>query len=246
MKGEKNMLYGRHPILEALKAGEDLDKLFLQRGLKGELISEIKALAKDHEVPIQEVPIEKLNKLTKGNHQGMVAFLSLIKYYKVEDILPKVYEEGQVPLFLILDEVTDIRNLGAMARTAFCAGVQTIIIPQKGAAPINADAIKSSAGALNKIPVCRQPDLKQVIQELQLNGIQIIAMDGRGNNLSYEIDLTIPTAIVMGSEDRGVANHLIKIVDNIVKLPVIGSFDSYNVSVAAGMVLYEAMRQRLQ
>ena len=246
MKGEKNMLYGRHPILEALKAGEDLDKLFLQRGLKGELISEIKALAKDHEVPIQEVPIEKLNKLTKGNHQGMVAFLSLIKYYKVEDILPKVYEEGQVPLFLILDEVTDIRNLGAMARTAFCAGVQTIIIPQKGAAPINADAIKSSAGALNKIPVCRQPDLKQVIQELQLNGIQIIAMDGRGNNLSYEIDLTIPTAIVMGSEDRGVANHLIKIVDNIVKLPVIGNFDSYNVSVAAGMVLYEAMRQRLQ
>lgn len=242
---KKSMTYGRHPLLEALESDKEIDKIFIQRGLKGEDLTLIRQKARIKEVPVQDVPVEKLNKITKGNHQGVIAFFSQVKYYKVEDILPLIYEKGETPLFLILDSITDVRNVGAIARTALCTGVHAIIVPDKGTAPMHADAVKSSAGALNNIPVCRYQNLNSVADFFRMNGILLFAMDGRGKRISYEVDLKVPAAIIMGAEDVGVSDHLVRMADEIIKLPIIGDFDSYNVSVAAGMILYEAMRQRL-
>lgn len=242
-----NLMYGRHPIMEALQSGQKFDKIFIQKGLRGDFFSKIHQLSKELAIPTQLVPIEKLNRLTnRKNHQGIVGFAALIPYYTVEDVLSKAYDEGEIPLFLLCDGITDVRNFGAIARTAACAGVHGIVITAKGTAPINSEALKASAGALQQMAVCKVRFLDKTIRYLQDNGLQIVASTlAEQSKLIQSIDLTIPTAIIIGSEGKGIAPKHQKMADQLAKIPIVGQFDSYNVSVATGMLLYETMRQRL-
>jgi 23S rRNA (guanosine2251-2'-O)-methyltransferase len=192
----------------------------------------------------QQVPVEKLNRLTLKNHQGVVAFISPIIYQKIENIIPEIFEKGETPLILVLDCITDVRNMGAIARTAECAGVQAIVVPSKGSAQINPDAVKTSAGALYKIPVCRHDNLVQTVRFLQESGLQIVCCTEKTNDFIYKPDYSAPTAIVMGSEEDGVRNEIIRIADHLAKIPMYGEIESLNVSVATGVILYEAIRQR--
>lgn len=241
----KQLIFGKHPVLEAIEAGKQIDKIFLQRGIEKYFTNEIIKHTRQKNIALQFVPVEKLNRLTNGIHQGIVGFLSLINYYNLEDILPHIYEQGETPLFLILDEITDVRNFGAIARTAEGAGVHGLIIPQKGAAQINAEAMKSSAGALNKIYVCRENDLLKAIKFLKLNGIQLVATDLKVSKNIFECDFKIPTAIILGSEAQGISPPILRQVDEIIRIPMFGTMESFNVSVACGMILYEAMKQRM-
>lgn len=240
-----NVIYGRHPIWEALHAGRSFDKILVQKGIGGDIVREVVQLARQHEIPLQIVPPETLGRLSKGkNHQGMLGFTSLIDYYEIEDILANTYEKGQVPLFLLCDGITDVGNFGAIARTAACAGVQTIVIPAKGSAAINAETLKASAGALEKIHVSKVRFLDKTIRYLRENGVQIIATGLQTDTYIYQLDFTQPTAIIMGAEGKGVSPVFLKTADHIAQIPIPGAFDSYNVSVATGIVLYEAVRQR--
>ncbi len=245
-KKQEDLIYGRQPILEALKHQKKFDKIMLQRGATGDILNDIKQLAGDLNIFIQQVPIEKLNRITRKNHQGVIGFAALVDYYQIEDVLPTIYDKGEVPLLLLLDGITDVRNFGAIARTAACAKAHAIILPQKGSAQVNGEAMRTSAGGLTKIDVIKTDSLLDIIKYLQLNGIQTIGLDLRGNkNLSQSnIDLSIPTAIVMGSEDQGISDEVLKKLDHIVTLPMPGEQLSYNVSVATGMILYEVMKQR--
>jgi len=240
-----NLIFGLRPIIEALKAGKEIDKLFVQNGLKNELFSELMSLLKKHNVVYQYVPLEKLNRLTQKNHQGVVGYISSIEYNKIEKILPLVFEAGKTPLILILDRITDVRNFGAIARTAECAGVDAIVIPARGAAQINADAIKTSTGALHKIPVCREENLKDVIDYLRESGLQVIACTEKTEEMYYQADYTLPVAIIMGSEEDGISPEYLKRSDTHAKIPLLGEIGSLNVSVATGIILYEAVKQRL-
>jgi 23S rRNA (guanosine2251-2'-O)-methyltransferase len=239
------MVFGIRAIIEAIKSGKEIENLFLQRGLTGGIILELRGLLKDQEIGFQLVPIEKLNRLTTKNHQGAVAFISPISYDKIEDIIPLIYEKGEVPLILILDGITDVRNFGAIARTAECAGVHAIIVPAKGSAQINPDAIKTSAGALYKIPVCRHDSLLKTAKFLQESGLQLVACTEKTNDYLYQPDYTVPTAIIMGSEETGISMDLIRIADHLAKIPMYGEIESLNVSVSAGILLYEAVRQKM-
>ena len=238
------MVFGIRPILEAIAAGKEIDKIFIQNALHGEHIGELKKMIAKYSIPFQYVPVEKLNRLTLKNHQGLVAYLSSITYYSVEDILPPIFEEGKTPLLLILDRITDVRNFGAIARNAECSGVNAIIIPSRGAAQINSDAMKTSAGALHKVPVCRVENLKTTIDFLKNSGLQIIACSEKAENYYYDLDLSLPTAIIMGSEEDGISSEYLKRADFKVKIPVLGEIASLNVSVASGIMLYEVIRQR--
>lgn len=240
------LIYGRHPVLEAIDAGKNLEKIFLQNSIEKDFQKTILQLSREKNIPVQFVPIEKLNRLTKGNHQGIVVFLSLIDSYKLEDVLPHIYEKGETPLFLLLDNITDVRNFGAIARTAEGAGVHALIIAEKGNAQINSEAIKTSAGALNKIMVCREKNLLQAINFLKLNGIQIIATDATAEKMVYNCDFKIPTAIILGSEGTGILPEFLRKTDVIAKIPMAGTMESFNVSVACGMILYEAMKQKMK
>jgi 23S rRNA (guanosine2251-2'-O)-methyltransferase len=240
-----NMIFGLRPVIEALKAGKEIDRLFVQNGLKNELFGEMMGMLKKHNVLYQYVPLEKLNRLTSKNHQGVVGYISSIEYHKIENILPAVFEAGKTPLLLILDRITDVRNFGAIARTAECAGVDAIIIPQKGAAQINADAIKTSTGALHKIPVCREENMKKVIEYLRESGLQVIACTEKTSDDYYKVDFTLPVAIIMGSEEDGISSEYLKLADAHAKIPLLGEIGSLNVSVATGVMLYEVVRQRL-
>jgi 23S rRNA (guanosine2251-2'-O)-methyltransferase len=202
-------------------------------------------LAQQNEIPVQFVPIEKLNQFGSA-HQGIAAVVSPISFYKTEDILSQVYERGEDPLFIVCDGITDVRNFGAIARTAHAAGVHAIIIPQTETASINAEAVKASAGALLKIPVCREKNLVQAVKNLKLNGIHILVAEAVGSKFIFEADLKIPSAIILGSEGEGVSKEFLKLADELVKIPMMNDFNSYNVSVAAGMILYEVMKQRLK
>lgn len=239
------MVFGIRAIIEAIKSGKEIENLFLQRGLTGGIILELRALLKDQEIGFQLVPIEKLNRLTTKNHQGAIAFISPISYDKIENIIPLIYEKGEVPLILILDGITDVRNFGAIARTAECAGVHAIIVPAKGSAQINPDAIKTSAGALYKIPVCRHESLFKTSKFLQESGLQLIACTEKTNDFLYQPDYTVPSAIIMGSEEHGISTELIRISDHLAKIPMFGEIESLNVSVSAGILLYEAVRQKI-
>jgi 23S rRNA (guanosine2251-2'-O)-methyltransferase len=239
------MVFGIRAIIEAIKSGKEIESLYLQRGLTGGIILELRTLINDQEIGFQLVPIEKLNRLTTKNHQGAVAFISPISYDKIENIIPGIYEKGEVPLILILDGITDVRNFGAIARTAECAGVHALIVPAKGSAQINPDAIKTSAGALYKIPVCRHDSLFKTAKFLQESGLQLIACTEKTDDYLYQPDYTAPTAIVMGSEESGISVDLIRISDHLAKIPMYGEIESLNVSVSAGILLYEAVRQRL-
>jgi 23S rRNA (guanosine2251-2'-O)-methyltransferase len=239
------MVFGIRAIIEAIKSGKEIESLYLQRGLTGGIILELRTLINEQEIGFQLVPIEKLNRLTTKNHQGAVVFISPISYDKIENIIPGIYEKGEVPLILILDGITDVRNFGAIARTAECAGVHALIVPAKGSAQINPDAIKTSAGALYKIPVCRHDSLFKTAKFLQESGLQLIACTEKTDDYLYQPDYTAPTAIIMGSEESGISIDLIRISDHLAKIPMYGEIESLNVSVSAGILLYEAVRQRL-
>lgn len=245
MKDTSNVIYGRHPVVDAIQSGQTIDKILLQQGTRGDFEKEIRHLGKEYGIPVQVVPKEKLQQFTKGNHQGIIGFVSLVQYYRLEDVLPGIFERSQMPLILLLDGVTDVRNFGAIARSAEIAGVQTIVVPLKGSALINAEAMKTSAGALAKIPVCRESSLAKAIEYLKLSGIQILASDLKGEKMIYSIDFQQPIAIIIGSEGEGVNPALLRQADDLFKIPQVGTTDSFNVSVATGIILYEAMRQRL-
>ena len=244
---KSEMIFGTRPILEALTAGKELEKIFLQRGAKNPATDEIVQLAKGLEVPIVTVPLEKLNNLTRKNHQGAVALISPITYVPLAETVTSLFEQGKNPLLLILDRVTDVRNFGSIARNAECMGVHAIVIPSRGGAQINADAVKTSAGALHLVPVCREPNLKDTIDFLKNSGFQIIACTEKTeqNITDAALDMVGPTAIVMGSEEDGISPEYLKRTDARVRIPLMGQIGSLNVSVATGIILYEAMRQRL-
>ena len=245
-KEEKSqMLFGIRPVIEAIKAGKDVEKILIQQGLTGELFNELRNLLKESEIPFQYVPVEKLTRVTNKNHQGIIAFVSPVTYQSIENIIPGLYELGKTPLLLILDRITDVRNFGAITRTAECAGVDAIIIPSRGAAQINADAIKTSAGALFKIAICRSENLKHTLDFLKESGLQIVSCTEKTNTYYYEVNFKLPTAIIMGSEDDGISDEYLKRSDLKAKIPLAGEIESLNVSVATGIILYEAIKQRL-
>ncbi len=240
----EQLIYGTRAVMEAVNAGKDIEKIFIQKGVNNSLVNELRQLLAKNNIPFQVVPDFKLNKLTKGNHQGVVCVLSSITYHKTEDIIPMIFERGEVPLFLMIDRVTDVRNVGAMARTAACAGVHAIIIPDQGSAQLNADAIKTSAGALHNILVCRENNLKLTIEYLKGSGIKIVAATEKASQPYFTSDLKVPCCIIMGSEDSGISPEYLKRADEKVLIPMNNVVQSLNVSVAAGIILFEAYRQR--
>ena len=241
---EKNYIFGIRAIIEAVEAGKTIDKLFIQKGLHNDLFAELWKLVREKRINYKHVPLEKINRLTRKNHQGVFAFISPIDFHNIEDVVPALYEQGKNPLILVLDRITDVRNFGAIARTAECAGVDAIVIPEQNAAAINADAIKTSAGALHKITVCRTWNLKLAIQFMKESGIQLIGCTEKTQDDMYKADYTTPTAIIIGSEEDGVSPEFLKMCDARAKIPMAGKIASLNVSVATGVILYEALRQR--
>jgi 23S rRNA (guanosine2251-2'-O)-methyltransferase len=242
-KEAKEMVFGIHAVEETLRSGKEIEKIYLQKGHAN--LAELKALIQEKNVPYVVVPEEKLNGITQKNHQGVICFTSPINYSKIDNIIPSCFDKGVNPLILVLDRVTDVRNFGAIARTAECAGVHAIVIPTKGAALISSDAIKTSSGALNFVPVCREENLKDTIKYLKDSGLQVVGCTEKKGDYIYKIYLTIPTAIIMGSEEDGVSPEYLKMCDNLAVIPQFGNVSSLNVSVAAGVVIYEAIRQRL-
>lgn len=243
---KKNIICGRNPVLEALKeANNDIDKILVFKNASGDVVNEIRALARDANVPIQYVPNEKLNSLTTINHQGIIAYKSSITYQDLQAVIDWVISIGEVPLFLMLDGVTDIRNIGAIARTAVCTGVHGIIIPDKGVGALHDDAMKSSAGALEKIQICRVNSLLKAVDTLHLNDIKVFTSEMKADTLLHNLPLTTACCIVMGNEEKGVTNYIAKAADAAFKIPMKGNFDSLNVSVATGIILYESLKQRL-
>lgn len=239
-----NFIFGIHPVMEALKSDKDVEKVFIQKGIAPAVFKELRELMGRKETPFQFVPQEKLNRLTSKTHQGVIAFVTDVKFQEIEDILPSVFEKGKVPLLLILDRITDVRNFGAICRTAECCGVDAVIVPSRGAAQINSDAIKTSAGALHKIAVCRSQNLKTTLAFLRESGVKIIACTEKTESNYTALDYTEPTAIIMGSEDEGISGEYLKLSDARAKIPLLGEIGSLNVSVACGVILYEVIRQR--
>ncbi len=244
MVKNEQVIFGIHAVLEAVNAGKDIDKVLIKRGDGSDLLKKLQAQLRQLSIPVQQVPIEKLNRVTGKNHQGVIAYISHISYSDITNLLPAIYEAGEDPLILLLDEVSDVRNFGAIARSAECAGVHAIVIPFSGSAAINADAIKTSAGALHRIPVCRQRDLITVARFLRESGLKVFAATEKAEESLFDADMTGPAAIVLGSEDRGISADLLKNVDHWVSIPMKGTIASLNVSVAAGVMLFEALRQR--
>lgn len=241
-----NKIFGIHAIREAVESKQAIDKVFLQKGLRGEAVKALEALLKEHHINISYVPVEKLDRLSKhGNHQGAAANISPIRFPEMEEIIPSLMEKETPPLFLLLDEITDVRNLGAIMRTAECTGTSAILLPKQGGAAINAETVKSSAGAIFNIPICKVNHLKDALFFLQSYEVQIVAATEKTAQSVYQMDFTKPTAIVMGSEGKGVSPAILKMVDQRAKLPLLGKISSLNVSVACGAFLYEAVRQRM-
>jgi 23S rRNA (guanosine2251-2'-O)-methyltransferase len=239
------IIYGRHPVLEAMHAGKTLHKVLFQEGIRGEFEKEVRHTCKQFNVPMQIVPKERLSKFVKGNHQGIVGFISLASFVSIENLLPLLFEQEQTPLLLILDGITDVRNFGAIARSAEVCGAHALIQAAKNSAHINEDALKTSAGALMRIPVCRESSLITTIEYLQNSGVQVVASDLTGQKKIMDLDLTVPTALVLGSEGDGVSEGVLRKVNERFIIPQVGQTDSFNVSVAAGIMLYETLRQRL-
>lgn len=241
---KSSLIIGRKAIIEALTSGKHLERIYMQTAVHGEVIDEIKRLAEQRMVPINKVPVEKLNNFNVSNHEGCMALISKIQYQDLQDVISFIVEKGETPLFLILDGITDIRNIGGIARSAFCFGVNAIIIPDKGVGALNEDAIATSAGALEQLAVCRVNSLMKAVDDLHLNGIKVYASEMTATQNISDMDFASPAAIIMGSEDKGIYPALMKICDAQFKIPMKGDFESLNVSVATGIILYEAMQQR--
>jgi len=245
IRAQDTQLYGIRAVIEAILAGKNIDKLFIQKGLQGGLARELQDVVKQHGINTSHVPVEKLNRLTKKNHQGVVAHIAPIEFHDLEELVIQTMESGETPLFLLLDQLSDVRNFGAIIRTAACTGVHGIIIQKKGGAPVGGDTVKTSAGAIFNIPICKVDHIKDAVFYMQASGIQVVAATEKTQDLVYDVDFNTPTAIVMGSEGKGIAPSLLKLVDHKAKLPMVGEIASLNVSVACGAFLYEATRQRL-
>ncbi len=243
---QETKIYGLRAVIEAINANKTIDKVFIQKGLKGDLFQELETLLRKQGINVSYVPVEKLNRLTRNNHQGVVANMSPIEFYDLDNLVLQVIESGKTPLFLLLDQISDVRNFGAIIRTAECTGVDGIIIQKTGGAPINGDTIKTSAGAVFKIPICKVDHIKDALFHLQASGIKVIAATEKTNNTIYDVSFKEPCAIVMGSEGRGINPSVIKLADDKAKLPILGEIESLNVSVACGAFLYEVVRQRLK
>lgn len=239
-----NIIFGIRPVAEAIEAGKQIERIYMRKGADGQLINDLKDLCYRHRLHIQDVPVEKLNRLTRGNHQGVVAQIAAIEYVPVEDIFERVPDD-ETPLIVIFDGITDVRNFGAIARSAECAGAHGLIVPLKNSAPVNADAIRSSAGALTSIPVCRVGSIRNTIKMLQNEGYTVVAATEKSRKLLYDADFTRPTAIVLGNEERGVSKEVLKLCNEQLAIPMIGHIESLNVSAAAAVMLFEVVRQRI-
>jgi 23S rRNA (guanosine2251-2'-O)-methyltransferase len=242
--GKPNLIYGTRAVTEAILAGKTLERVFIQQGIRSELVRDLVRLLRERHIPFTQVPAEKISRLTGKNHQGVAGFLSAVDYAQLNNLIQQVFEEGRQPLVILLDRITDVRNLGAIARTAECMGADALVVPEKGSAPISADAVKTSAGALHHLPVCREKNLKHSVQWLKESGLTVVACTEKAAKNVNECDLNRPLAVVFGSEEDGISNELLRAADELVKIPMRGKIQSLNVSVAAGMVLYEILRQR--
>jgi len=238
------IIYGLRPLIEAVNAGKEIDKVLIQNGLRSEAFGELRSLLAEHSIPYQFVPAEKLNRISNKNHQGIIAYLANVSYADIENIIPSVFEQGRSPFILVLDRITDVRNFGAVARTAVCAGCDAIVIPYYNSVRVSADAVKSSAGALHKIPVCRSKSLIKTVEFLKSSGLQIVACTEKAEKAYYETAMVVPTAVIMGSEEDGISEILIKAADEKVRIPMTGEIASLNVSVACGIILFEVLKQR--
>ena len=241
---DNNLIFGIRPVVEAIEAGREIEKLYIRKGAEGQLMTELRDLCLRHRVRVQEVPVEKLNRLVRGNHQGVVAQIAAIAYVQLDDILERVPDD-ETPLVVVFDGVTDVRNFGAIARSAECAGAHGLIAPLKNSAPVNAEAIRASAGALTTIPVCRVGSIRNTIKTLQAEGVQVVAATEKSRKLLYDADLRRPTALVMGAEETGISKEVLKLCDERLAIPLIGRIESLNVSAAAAVMLFEVVRQRI-
>lgn len=240
----KDMIYGTRAVIEAIKSGKEIEKIMIQSGLTNDLIKELINTAKNNKVPYTFVPAEKLKRVSAKNHQGVICLLSAVSYSKLENVIDKAFAEGREPFLLILDRITDVRNFGAIARTAECAGIDAIVIGEKGSAPITSDAMKTSAGALNHMAVCREKDLKATLKQLRDSGVRIVACTEKTSNKIFDADLKGPIAIIMGSEEDGISNELLREADELAMIPMRGKIGSLNVSVATGVAVYEVVKRR--
>ena len=238
------MIFGVRAVLEAIDAGKEIDKILIKRDILSELSRELFAAVKGTNIPVQRVPVEKLNRITRKNHQGVIAFVSAVEYASVETFVPYLFEEGKDPLLVLLDGITDVRNFGSIARTCECAGVDAIIIPSHGSVTVNADAVKTSAGALHTLPVCREKNITETIKYLKASGFRIVCATERGKINYTQSDFNVPVCIVMGAEDTGIPSEHLALCDDWVSIPQYGKIESLNVSVATAVILYEAVRQR--
>ena len=238
---DNNLIFGIRPVVEAIEAGREIEKLYIRKGAEGQLMTELRDLCLRHRVHVQEVPVEKLNRLVRGNHQGVVAQIAAIAYVQLDDILERVPDD-ETPLVVVFDGVTDVRNFGAIARSA---GAHGLIAPLKNSAPVNAEAIRASAGALTTIPVCRVGSIRNTIKTLQAEGFQVVAATEKSRKLLYDADLRRPTALVMGAEETGISKEVLKLCDERLAIPLIGRIESLNVSAAAAVMLFEVVRQRI-
>jgi 23S rRNA (guanosine2251-2'-O)-methyltransferase len=244
MIDKNEMIFGVRAVIEAIEAGKEIDKIMVKHDLQSDLSRQLIAATKNRLIPIQRVPIERINRITNKNHQGVIAFISAVAYHQVEQIVPTLFEEGKNPLLVMLDGLTDVRNFGAIARTCECAGVDAIIIPARGSVTVNADAVKTSAGALMSLPVCKELNITETLKYLKDCGYRILAATEKGDKLYTEADYSSPTCIVMGAEDKGVARERLALCDELVRIPITGKIESLNVSVASGILIYEAIKQR--
>ena len=241
---EKDYIFGTRAVIEAIAAGKELDNIFIEKEVRNDLVTELMDMCREQKVPFTKVPLEKLNRITRKNHQGVIAMVSAVSYASLDNVINTCYSKGKDPLILILDRITDVRNFGAIARSAECAGVDAIVIPFKGSAQINSDAVKTSAGALHYIPVCRENNLLKTMEYLQKSGLQVVACTEKGTELIYDTPMSQPLAIIMGSEEDGIAHDLIRKADFLAKIPMSGKIASLNVSVSAALAIFEAVRQR--
>lgn len=245
MIDKSQVVFGIRAVIEAIESGKQVDKVLMKKDLGGELARELLSVTREYNVPVQRVPVERINKVTRKNHQGVIAFMAAVDYYHVDDIVPALYDEGINPLVVVLDGVTDVRNFGAIARTCECAGVNCIVIPERNSVSVNADAVKTSAGALNYLPVCRERNLVNAVQYLRDSGFKVMGASEK-TDLNYtKADFTGPVAIVLGAEDTGISTDVLKLCDTLVAIPEFGQINSLNVSVAGGIMIYEVVRQRL-
>lgn len=240
-----NYIFGIRAVMEAIEAGKELDKIFIKKDLSGPLAARLIDMIKANGCITQRVPIEKLNKITRKNHQGVIAMISAVTYHRIDNLVPQLFESGMLPFIVVLDGITDVRNFGAIARTCECAGVDAIVIPTKGSVSVGADAIKTSAGALHRIPVCREQSALSAVKYLKASGFNVIAVSEKADINYTTADYTVPTALVLGAEDTGISHEVLRKCDTFVSIPMFGHIESLNVSVAAGVLMYEVVRQRM-